>query len=77
MARFDFAQFGLVGILAAFVVGATLVWLAGDRLTRYADVITERTRLGQVFVGTILLGVMVSLPEMTFSAVSADMPETF
>jgi cation:H+ antiporter len=34
-------------------------------------VIADRTRLGQAFIGTILLGVTVSLPEMTLAAVAA------
>jgi cation:H+ antiporter len=67
----DFHEIGLVGNLAAFAVATAVVWLAGDRLARYGEIIADRTRLGQAFIGTLLLGVTVSLPEMTLSAVAA------
>ena len=66
-----FHDLGLAGNLAVFTVAAAVVWLAGDRLARYSQVIADRTRLGQAFIGTILLGVTVSLPEMTLAAVAA------
>lgn len=67
----DFRELGLAGNLAAFGLASAVVWLAGDRLARYGQVIAERTRLGQALIGTILLGVTVSLPEMTLAAVAA------
>lgn len=62
---------GLVGNLAAFAAAAAIAWWGGDRLARAADALTERTRAGQALVGVVLLGVMVSLPELTFAAVAA------
>ena len=69
----DFHEVGLAGNLAAFGLASAVVWLAGDRLARCSQVIADRTRLGQAFIGTILLGVTVSLPEMTLAGVAAAM----
>jgi Sodium/calcium exchanger protein len=67
----DFHEIGLAGNLAAFGLASALVWLAGDRLARCSQVIADCTKLGQAFIGTVLLGVTVSLPEMTLAAVAA------
>lgn len=50
--------------LALFGVAAALVWIAGVKLTAYAKTIAERTGAEQAFVGILLLGAVVSLPEM-------------
>jgi cation:H+ antiporter len=67
----DFHAVGLAGNLAAFVVASAVVWLAGDRLARYSQIIADRTKLGQAFIGTSLLGVAGSLPEMSLASVAA------
>lgn len=71
MPSFGFSQLGLGGNLAAFAVAAAIVWWAGARLARYGDLIAERSKVGQAFVGTALLGVLASLPEATLSTVAA------
>jgi cation:H+ antiporter len=48
-----------------FVSAAIAVSIAGSRLARYADVISEKLHLGRAFVGMLLLGAITSLPEMT------------
>lgn len=40
------------------------IGLAGARLSRYGDVIAEKTRLGGSWVGLILLATVTSLPEL-------------
>lgn len=55
--------------LGFIACAAAIVW-AGTRLTRYADVIAERTGLGHVWAGTLLLAAATSLPEL-FNGVSA------
>lgn len=47
-----------------FLVAAAIVWAAGTRLARYVDAISDKTGLGKVFVGMLLLGVITSLPEI-------------
>lgn len=59
--------------LLAFALSAAVVWLAGTRLSRYAELITERTHAGGVLVGTLLLGVVASLPEAVVSVTAAAM----
>ncbi len=53
-----------------FLIGAGLIILAGTRLSRYADHISERTGLGGAFIGLILLATVTSLPELAVSATS-------
>lgn len=50
--------------VATFMVASAVIWLVGTRLSAYADVIAERTGLGQAFVGLVLLAVATSLPEL-------------
>ena len=54
------------GLLA--VVAAVVVWRAGTSLSRDADALARSTPLGRVFLGTVLLGVATSLPEIATTA---------
>jgi len=47
-----------------FVICALLVILVGSRLSFYGDVIAEKSGLGQVWIGAVLIGAATSLPEM-------------
>lgn len=57
--------------LVIFGAGALIVWLAGTRLTRYADAVASRTGLGHVLIGAVLLGGMTSLPELATTVTAA------
>lgn len=62
-------QFGICALLIAF---------AGSRLSRYGDVIAEKTGLSGSWIGVILLATVTSLPELVtgVSAVTlADAPD--
>jgi cation:H+ antiporter len=50
-----------------FAVAASAVWLAGSRLSGYAQKISERTGIGAAFLGLVLLGGITSLPEAAVS----------
>lgn len=50
-----------------FSIAAAMVWYAGVWLTRYARIISDRLGGQQALVGTLLLGGIVSLPEMATS----------
>ncbi|MGE3497107.1 MAG: sodium:calcium antiporter [Candidatus Binatia bacterium] len=65
------SDLGAFGNIAAFLIASAIVWYAGDRLARAADAIAKHTSIGHAFIGVVLLGVVVSLPEMTFAAVAA------
>jgi cation:H+ antiporter len=47
-----------------FLICAAMVIAASNVLSRYADVIAEKTGLGRAWVGAILLAGVTSLPEM-------------
>jgi cation:H+ antiporter len=47
-----------------FLVCAAAIGVAGTYLSRYGDVIAERTGLGGTWVGVVLLATVTSLPEL-------------
>ena len=47
-----------------FAVCASIIFLAGSRLTKYADVMAERTGLCRAWIGIVLLATVTSLPEL-------------
>lgn len=47
-----------------FLASGIAVVLAGTALARYADTIAERTRLGRLWIGSVLLAGATSLPEL-------------
>jgi cation:H+ antiporter len=51
-------------IWVQFFGSALLVVLAAMQLAKYGDVIALRTRLGGLFIGTVLLATATSLPEL-------------
>ena len=50
-----------------FVAGAMLIIFSGIKLTKYADIISEKTKLGHGFIGAVLIGWSTSLPELVLS----------
>ncbi|KUO56393.1 MAG: sodium:calcium exchanger [Alphaproteobacteria bacterium BRH_c36] len=60
----QFEQLSLPLNLAIFAVAAGFVWLAGFRISRYADIISIKTGLGHALLGLLLLGGVTSLPEL-------------
>jgi len=61
-------------LLLCFLASGAAVWALGVALAKSADVIAERTRIGSVWIGTVLLAGATSLPELgtSISAVSLD-----
>lgn len=49
----------------AFLASGLVVVVAGAALARYADDIAEVTKLGRLWIGSVLLAVATSLPELT------------
>lgn len=62
--------------IVIFIASGALVWGAGVRLSKYADKFIEKTGVSEVFIGTLGLAVITSLPEVatTLSATLADNP---
>ena len=68
----------LGGAILVFVVSAAVVIIAGVNLARFGDELAEVTGWGHLWVGTILVAIATSLPELTvnISAVAfEDSPE--
>ncbi len=57
-------------IWVEFVVCAVLIIAAGSLVSKYGDVISEKTGLGRAWIGAILIAGITSLPELA-SGVSA------
>ena len=47
-----------------FALSIIVVLIAGTKSARYADLIAERTGLGRIWIGLLLLAVMTSMPEL-------------
>jgi cation:H+ antiporter len=60
----DLSSFSIIAVVLIFLLAATLVWVAGSRLSAIADDFSEKTGVGQAFVGLLLLGGITSLPEV-------------
>lgn len=54
-----------LAIFLGFLASAAAVVFAGIRLARHGDVISARTRLGGLWVGSVFIAVATSLPELT------------
>ena len=59
-----------------FVASAALIVFAATKLAQYGDVIALRTKLGGMFVGTLLLAGATSLPELltAINAIDQNVP---
>lgn len=53
-----------------FLASGAAIVLAGAALARFADVIAERTQLGRVWIGSVLLAGATSLPELATDLVA-------
>jgi cation:H+ antiporter len=73
----DFTALPLVANFAIFLAAGVAVWIAGTRISRYADAISERSGLSHALLGLLLLGGVTSLPEIgaTVSAAATANPE--
>jgi cation:H+ antiporter len=60
--------------IVIFISSGALVWGAGVRLSKYADKIIDKTGVSEVFIGTLGLALITSLPEVatTVSAALAN-----
>jgi cation:H+ antiporter len=63
-------------VFLEFAASAAIVALASIQLSKYGDIIALRTRMGGMFVGTLLMAAVTSLPEFLVlqSAFSRGMP---
>src|SRR4030065_1131302 len=60
-----------------FIVCTSIILYSGTKLSRYGDVIAEKTGLGRVWIGLVLMASVTSLPELITgisSVAFADVP---
>lgn len=67
----DLGALSLAWVIAGFGLSAAVIAVAGTFLTTRADLIAERTGLGEAVIGAVLLGGSTSLPGITTSVVTA------
>ena len=53
-----------------FIVCVVIIFISGRKVARYGDVIAEKTGLGGVWIGLVLIAALTSLPEL-FNGISA------
>ncbi|OGN88373.1 MAG: hypothetical protein A2158_01790 [Chloroflexi bacterium RBG_13_46_14] len=54
----------LLVVWIKFLLCIVIILFAGIKTTRYADVIAEKTGLGRIWIGMLLLGIITSMPEL-------------
>ena len=54
----------LAANVVVFLLAGLGVWVAGTRLTSYADTLGDRLGLGQAFMGMVFLAGVTELPEV-------------
>jgi len=59
-----------LGLWLEFALAAAIIVFAGIRLSRYGDVIAEKTGLGRTWIGVLLMAAVTSLPELITGASS-------
>lgn len=47
-----------------FVISTSVIVYAGSRLSKYGDVIADKTGLGRTWIGVVLMATVTSLPEL-------------
>lgn len=50
-----------------FVICLAIILFAGTKLARYGDAIAEKTRLGRIWVGLVLVALITTMPELVTS----------
>ena len=54
-----------------FVLCLAIILFAGTRLARYGDAIAEKTGLGRIWIGLVLIAAITSMPELVTAVSSA------
>ncbi|MFH1702279.1 MAG: hypothetical protein ABIB41_02445 [Nitrospirota bacterium] len=47
-----------------FIVCTSLIFYSGSKLSKYGDIIAEKTGLGRTWIGLVLMASVTSLPEL-------------
>jgi len=68
------ASIGIIWL--SFMLCVILIGVAGSRLSRYGDVIADKTGMGGTWVGLILMATVTSLPELITGVSSITLADT-
>jgi cation:H+ antiporter len=58
---------------SALVLGTIVIWFSGKSLVQIVDFICEQTGVGRALMGTLLLGGITSLPEISTTLIAASL----
>ncbi|MBA7589618.1 hypothetical protein ES708_31705 [subsurface metagenome] len=61
----------MLNLWLSFLICALIIIFTGTKLTRYGDIIAEKTGLGRMWIGAVLIPLATSLPEITSSSSAA------
>ena len=67
----DLETFSLLWIVLIFIACAAVIGLAGWKLAKYADLLADRTGIGEAAAGALFLGAGTSLPGSVASVTAA------
>jgi cation:H+ antiporter len=67
----EFQTLPLIVNAALMLVSAAVVWIAGTRLSYFADAIAVRLGMGRALAGFLVLGGVTSLPELATTATAS------
>lgn len=67
----DLAQYSTTTLGAAFAACAVVIAVFGSKMAGYADVIADRTGLGEALIGSVLLGAGTSIAGIVTSTTTA------
>ncbi|UCD54741.1 MAG: sodium:calcium antiporter [Candidatus Omnitrophota bacterium] len=65
-------------VLSKFIICASIIFFAGKRVAKYADVIAEKTGFSRLWIGMVFVAAVTSLPELftgVGSVVFVDAPD--
>ncbi len=60
----DLLTYGALNYWLQFLLASTVIVFTGIQLSRYGDVIAEKTGIGRAWIGLVLLAGVTSLPEL-------------
>ncbi|MEE4376593.1 MAG: sodium:calcium antiporter [Candidatus Competibacteraceae bacterium] len=73
MRLIDFTNWPIAAIVVIFVIATIVIFLAGTRITYYADRLADVTGLGEAMFGAVMLGAATSLPGIVTSVWTAHL----
>ncbi|MBE0431243.1 MAG: sodium:calcium antiporter [Dehalococcoidia bacterium] len=59
-----------------FIICLGIILFAGTQLARYGDAIAEKTRLGRIWIGLVVIAVITTMPEMVTSISSVALVQS-